>query len=73
MTRATECTEQDLKELRQFFNQMCSEMKMSLGKLTHEREMIHQELKKYLSALLTSCLRIIHNVFLGCKKKMKVW
>lgn len=47
LTRATECTEQDLRELRQFFNQMCSELKMSLGRLTHERETIHQELKKY--------------------------
>lgn len=46
LTRATECTEQDLKELRQYFNQSCSEMKMNLGRLTHEREMIHQELEK---------------------------
>ncbi|KAJ8946840.1 hypothetical protein NQ318_006750 [Aromia moschata] len=46
LTRATECTEQDLKELRQFFNQTCSEMKVTLGKLTHERETIHQELEK---------------------------
>ncbi|XP_050513397.1 rab GTPase-binding effector protein 1 isoform X3 [Diabrotica virgifera virgifera] len=44
LTRTTECTEQDLKELRQFFNQTCSEMKMSIGKLTHERETVHQEL-----------------------------
>lgn len=47
LTRVTECTEQDLRELRQFFNQMCSDMKMSLGRLTHEREAIHQELMKY--------------------------
>ncbi|XP_018572069.1 intracellular protein transport protein USO1 [Anoplophora glabripennis] len=46
LTRATECTEQDLKELRQYFNQSCSEMKMNLGRLTHERELIHQELEK---------------------------
>ncbi|KAG5887200.1 hypothetical protein JTB14_016685 [Gonioctena quinquepunctata] len=46
LTRATECTEQDLKELRQFFNRTCSEMKISLGKLTHDRESIQQELEK---------------------------
>ncbi|CAG9812540.1 unnamed protein product [Phaedon cochleariae] len=46
LTRATECTEQDLKELRHSFNQTCSDMKMTLGKLTHDRETIHQELYK---------------------------
>ncbi|VEN41229.1 unnamed protein product, partial [Callosobruchus maculatus] len=38
LTRATECTEQDLKELRQHFNKVCSDMKINLGRLTHERE-----------------------------------
>lgn len=46
LTIATECTEQDMKELRQYFNQMCGELKMSLGKLTHEREMVQLELHK---------------------------
>lgn len=47
LTRATECTEQDLRELRQYFDQICSEMKMDLGKFTYEREIIHDQLKKY--------------------------
>ncbi|CAH1972700.1 unnamed protein product [Acanthoscelides obtectus] len=46
LTRATECTEQDLKELRQHFNKVCSDMKITLGRLTHEREMIHHELQR---------------------------
>ncbi|XP_050311361.1 rab GTPase-binding effector protein 1 [Anthonomus grandis grandis] len=46
LTRTTHCTEQDLRELRQLFNQTCKEMKEELGHLTKEREMIHRELDK---------------------------
>nr|CAI5870256.1 unnamed protein product [Callosobruchus analis] len=46
LTRATECTEQDLKELRQHFNKVCSDMKINLGRLTHERENVYHELQR---------------------------
>ncbi|CAG9773528.1 unnamed protein product [Ceutorhynchus assimilis] len=46
LTRTTDCTEQDLRELRQFLNQTSLEMKKELGSLTNEREMIYRELEK---------------------------
>lgn len=44
LTRSTECTEQDLKELREYFNQTSKEMHKNLQRLTHEREKIYNEL-----------------------------
>ncbi|CAG9863549.1 unnamed protein product [Phyllotreta striolata] len=70
LTRITDCTEQDLKELKQVFNQTCSEMKMSLGKLTHEREMVHQELVRLqqendmLVGKYTACSQDLQNEFI---------
>lgn len=47
LTRTTDCTEQDLRELRQYFDQASKEMRTELLKLTREREKIYQELDKY--------------------------
>ncbi|KAJ3645672.1 hypothetical protein Zmor_023313 [Zophobas morio] len=44
LTRSTECAEQDLKELRQMFQQTCSEMNEMLKRLTKGREKIQEEL-----------------------------
>lgn len=46
LTRTTDCTEQDLKELRQFFSQTSHEMRVEISKLTKERERIYYELDK---------------------------
>ncbi|XP_066246693.1 rab GTPase-binding effector protein 1-like [Euwallacea similis] len=44
LTRATDCTEQDLKELQQYFSETAKEMRSELIRLTKDRERIHQEL-----------------------------
>lgn len=46
LTKITDCTEQDLKELKQYFNEATKEIKTELSKLTKERERIYQELDK---------------------------
>ncbi|KAK9888159.1 hypothetical protein WA026_000428 [Henosepilachna vigintioctopunctata] len=46
LTMSTECAEQDLKELRQIFSKSCSEFKTTLSKLTKDREMIYEEIRK---------------------------
>ncbi|XP_049817219.1 rab GTPase-binding effector protein 1 isoform X2 [Aethina tumida] len=46
LTRSTECAEQDLKELRQFFNASVSELQQNIAKLGMEREQIYEELNK---------------------------
>lgn len=46
LTRITDCTEQDLKELQQYFHQASREMRSELARLTQDREMISQELEK---------------------------
>lgn len=47
LTRTTDCTQQDLIELRQYFNQVSKEMKAELLKLTKDREQIYHDLDKY--------------------------
>lgn len=46
LTRITDCTEQDLKELQQYFHQASREMRSELARLTQDREIISQELEK---------------------------
>ncbi|XP_060523357.1 rab GTPase-binding effector protein 1 [Cylas formicarius] len=46
LTKITECTELDLKELREYFEEARSEMRASLAKVTKDREKIYHELDK---------------------------
>lgn len=46
LTRITECTEQDLKELQKLYDQTCKEMRESLMKLTQDRQTVNEELEK---------------------------
>uniref|UniRef100_A0AAR5PCN2 FYVE-type domain-containing protein n=1 Tax=Dendroctonus ponderosae TaxID=77166 RepID=A0AAR5PCN2_DENPD len=46
LTRTTDCTQQDLIELRQYFNQVSKEMSAELMKLTKDREQIYHDLDK---------------------------
>ncbi|XP_019758451.2 rab GTPase-binding effector protein 1 isoform X2 [Dendroctonus ponderosae] len=46
LTRTTDCTQQDLIELRQYFNQVSKEMSAELLKLTKDREQIYHDLDK---------------------------
>ncbi|ENN77974.1 hypothetical protein HUJ04_007789 [Dendroctonus ponderosae] len=59
LTRTTDCTQQDLIELRQYFNQVSKEMSAELMKLTKDREQIYHDLDKY--------------VLSDCKQKTKIW
>lgn len=46
LTTRINCAEQDLKEMRQAFQQTCEEINTNLSKLTEEREQIQRELQQ---------------------------
>lgn len=74
LTRITDCTEQDLKELQQYFHQASREMRSELARLTQDREIISQELEKWwLNIKWVKKKSFNIYVFLGYRLKMKIW
>ncbi|CAH0564540.1 unnamed protein product [Brassicogethes aeneus] len=46
LTRSTECTEQDLKELKDFYDLTVADLRHSIAQLGKEREQIYEEITK---------------------------
>lgn len=59
LTTRINCTEQDMKELRQAFQQTCKEINVNLGKLTEEREEVQRELQQSVLHCFNSFTTII--------------